>query len=217
MDVYFVNEFVEVILMASAEIDEGLDGLVWIGGDVLTLSGSEDRERVVGEGSEVGDGVVDIGGFVDADKGFVEDGEKVAEELEGDGLFDHGEHLGFVALPSIHLEELFEVGEELGALLHLLVDLWMVSSVFGHLDGLLTLSTALVQATYALKTVPICCGVRSGLNFSDRNMTTTKSMSSATASLRISFFVSSSALQKLFSFSQSIGSLILRIRESIDF
>lgn len=156
MDVHFVDEFVEIILMASTKIDEGLDCLVWIGGDVLTLSGSKDGEHVVGEGSKVGDGAVNIGRFVDADERFVEDGEEVAEEVKGDGFFDHGEHLGFVALSSVHLQELFEVGEELGALLHLLVGLWMISSLFGHLHGLLTLSTALFQATKALKTVPIC-------------------------------------------------------------
>lgn len=156
VDVDFVNELVKIILMASAEIDEGLDCLVWIRRDVLTLSGSEDGEHIIGEGSEVGDGTIDIGGFVDADQGLVEDGEEVTEEVEGDGLFDHGEHLGFVALPSVHLKELLEVGEKLGALLHLLVDLWMVSPFFGDFHGPLTLSTALFQATKALKTVPIC-------------------------------------------------------------
>ncbi len=156
MDVYLVDEFVEIILMASAEIDEGLDGLVWISGDVLTLSGGEDGEHIVGKGSEVGDGAVDIGGFVDADEGFIEDGEEIAEEAEGDRLFDHGEHLGFVALSRVHLEELFKVGKELGALLHLLVDLCMVSPVHGHPHRPLTLSTALFQATKALKTIPIC-------------------------------------------------------------
>lgn len=156
MDVDFVDEFVEIVLMSSAEVNEGLDCLIWIGGNVLPLSGGEDGEHVVGKGSEVGNGVVDIGGFVDADERFVKNGEEVAEEVEGNRFFDHGEHLGFVALPSVHLEELFEVGEKLGALLHLLIDLWMVSPSIGHLHGLLTLSTALFQATKALKTVPIC-------------------------------------------------------------
>ena len=123
MDVDFVNKFVEVILMTSAEIDKGLDCLVWIGGDVLTLSRGKNGEHVVGEGSEVGNGVVDVGGFVDADEGFVENGEEVTEKVEGDGFFNHGEHLGFVALSSVHLQELFKIGEKLGALLHLLVDL----------------------------------------------------------------------------------------------
>lgn len=156
VDVHLVNKFVEVVLMACAKIDEGLDCLIWIRRDVLALSGCEDGEHVVGEGCEVSDGTVDIGGFVDANQGFVKDCEKIAEEVEGDGLFDHGEHLGFVALPSVHLKELLEVGEKLGALLHLLVDLWMVSPLFDHVYGPLTLSTALFQATKALKTVPIC-------------------------------------------------------------
>lgn len=104
MDVHFVYEFVEIVLMASTKINEGLNCLIWIRRDVLTLSRGEDREHVVGEGSEVGDGAVDIGGFVDANEGFVEDGEEVAEEMEGDGFFDYREHLGFVALSSVHLE-----------------------------------------------------------------------------------------------------------------
>lgn len=127
MDVHFVDKFVKIVLMTSTQINEGLNRLVGIRRDVLTLSGGEDGEHVVGEGSKVCDGIVNIGGFVDADEGFVEDGEEVAEEAERDWFFNHGEHLGFVALSSIHLEELFEVGKKLRALLHLLVDLWMVN------------------------------------------------------------------------------------------
>ena len=103
MDVDFVDEFIEIVLVPSAEINEGLDCLIWIGGYVLPLSGGEDGKHIVGKRSEVGDGVIDIGRFVDADEGFVENGEEVTEEVEGDRLFDHGEHLGFVALPSVHL------------------------------------------------------------------------------------------------------------------
>ena len=83
VDVDLVDEFVEVILVPGAEVDEGLDGLVWVGGDVLALGGGDDGDGVVGEGGEVGDGGVDICRFVDADERFVEDGEEVAEELEG--------------------------------------------------------------------------------------------------------------------------------------
>ena len=49
MDVHFVYEFVEVVLMASTKINEGLNCLVRIRRDVLTLSGGKDREHVVGE------------------------------------------------------------------------------------------------------------------------------------------------------------------------
>ena len=35
MRVHFVHEFVEVVFVARAEVDEGLDGLVGVGGDVL--------------------------------------------------------------------------------------------------------------------------------------------------------------------------------------
>lgn len=86
MDVDFVDEFIEVVFVAGAEVDEGLDRLVGVGGDVLALGALDGDEHVIGEGGEVGDAVVDVGGFVDAHEGFVEDGEEVSEELEGYGL-----------------------------------------------------------------------------------------------------------------------------------
>ena len=66
VDVDFVDELIEVVLVALAEVDEGLDGLVGVGGDVLALGFFHDGEHVVGENGEVGDAVVDVGGFVDA-------------------------------------------------------------------------------------------------------------------------------------------------------
>ena len=118
-----MDEFVKIVLMASAKINERLDSLIRVGRNVLALSGTKDGEHVVGEGSEVCNGVVDIGGFVDAYEGFIEDGEEVTKEAKGDGFFDHRKHLGFIALPSVHLQKLLKVCEELGALLHLFVDL----------------------------------------------------------------------------------------------
>jgi len=79
VDMHFVDELVEVVFMSGAEVDEGLDGLVWVGRDVLPLGFVDDGEHVVGELGEVCDTIVDVGGFVDADKRFVEDGEEVAE------------------------------------------------------------------------------------------------------------------------------------------
>lgn len=35
MGMYFVDKFVEVVFVALAEVDEGLDCLVGVGGDVL--------------------------------------------------------------------------------------------------------------------------------------------------------------------------------------
>lgn len=121
VDVDLVDEFVEVVLVAGAEVDEGLDGLVRVGGDVLALGLGEDGEHVVGEGGEVADAAVDVGGFVDAHEGLVEDGEEVAEELEGDGFFDEGEHACFVTLAGVHFEELLEVCEERGAGFHAVI------------------------------------------------------------------------------------------------
>ena len=122
MDVDLVDEFVEVLLVAAAEVDEALDRLIGVGGDVLALRGVEDAEGVVGEGGEVGDGVVDVGGFVDPHERLVEDGEEVAEQVQSHGFLDHREHLRLVPLPGVHLEELFELGEEHGAGAHFVVD-----------------------------------------------------------------------------------------------
>lgn len=87
----------------------------------MALSGSDYGNCVVGKGSEVGNGGIDICGFVDADKRFVEDGEEVAEEVECYGLFrefgsvdavkwdwgthffDYAEHHSFVSLAGVHL------------------------------------------------------------------------------------------------------------------
>lgn len=118
-----MHEFVEVVLVSAAQVDEGLDGLVGVGGDVLALAGLEDAEHVVGEVGEVGDGGVDVGGFVDAHEGLVEDGEEIAEKVQGHGFFDDGEHHRFVTLTSVHFEEGFEVGEEGGGGFHCVVGL----------------------------------------------------------------------------------------------
>ena len=123
VDMDLVDELVEIVLVSCAQVDERLDGLIGVGGDVLALGGGEDGEHVVGKEGEIGHGAVDIGGLVDADEGLVEDGEEVAEEVERDGLLDHGEHLRFVPLAGIHFEELFEMCEELSPGLHLVVDL----------------------------------------------------------------------------------------------
>lgn len=149
VDVNLVDELVEVVLVAGAEVDKGLDCLVRVRRDVLALGGCEDGEGVVCEGGEVGDGIVYIGGFVDADEGFVEDGEEVAEEVEGYGFFYDGLHLGFVSLTGVHFEELFEVSEEFGALLHFVVNLFLLVQIPNGRVAFLgfTFSTALFHAT----------------------------------------------------------------------
>lgn len=133
VNVDFVYEFVEIVLMSRAKVDEGLYRLIRVGRDVLTLCELQDSEHVVCEGCEICDGIIDICRFVDANERFVEDGEEVAEELKGDGFFNDGEHHGFVALACIHFEELLEVGEELCARFHLIVDLEVTTLLAGLL------------------------------------------------------------------------------------
>ena len=89
MNVYFVYEFVKVVLVPCAEVDERLDGLIRIGGDVLTLGLFDDDKHVVCKIGEVRDAVIDIGRLVYADERFVEDSEEIAEELECDRLSLH--------------------------------------------------------------------------------------------------------------------------------
>lgn len=68
-----MDEFVEALLVAGAEVDESLDGLVGVCGDVLGAGALDYGDGVVGEVGKVGDAVVYVGGFVDADEGLVED------------------------------------------------------------------------------------------------------------------------------------------------
>ena len=82
VDVDFVDKLVEVVLVSSAEVDEGLYSLIRICGDVLALGSGDYENCVVGEGGEVGDGGVHVRGFVDADERFVEDGEEITKEVE---------------------------------------------------------------------------------------------------------------------------------------
>lgn len=86
MDMNLVHELVEIVFVTGAEVDESLDSLVRICGDLLTLAGFDSLDRVVNEYGEVCDAVVDICRLVHAHKRFVEDGEEVTEELEGCGL-----------------------------------------------------------------------------------------------------------------------------------
>lgn len=86
MDVHLVHELVEVVLVARAQVDEGLDGLVRVGGEGLVLRGGDDFDGVVGEDGEIGDRVVHVCRFVDAHEWLVEDGKEGAEEFEGSRL-----------------------------------------------------------------------------------------------------------------------------------
>jgi hypothetical protein len=82
MDMDFVNKFVQIILMTCAEIDESLHGLVRIGGKILALCGFDDGDCIGDKVGEIGDAIVNVCGFVDADEGLVEDLEEVTEELQ---------------------------------------------------------------------------------------------------------------------------------------
>lgn len=69
---HLVDEFVEIVFVARAEVYEGLDGLVGVSRDVLTLTGFYYLDCVVYEVGEVCDAVVYVCGFVYSDQGFVE-------------------------------------------------------------------------------------------------------------------------------------------------
>lgn len=87
MDVYFVDEFVKVVFVTSAEVNESLNSLIGVGGDILALCALDHSKHVISKGSKVGHAVIDIGGFINTDERFVEDCKEIAEKLEGDGLF----------------------------------------------------------------------------------------------------------------------------------
>jgi hypothetical protein len=42
----FMDEFVKVMFVALAEVNEGLDSLVWVGGDVLLTTPFDDLDNM---------------------------------------------------------------------------------------------------------------------------------------------------------------------------
>lgn len=139
VNVDLMNELVEVVLMACAEVDEGLYCLVGICRDLLSLAGFDSLDSVIDKHGEVCNAVVDVRGLVDANKRLVEYSEEIAEKLESGGLkvlvpylwwkdfhaylLDDLQHHELVALSQAQLEILLEMRKELGALSQVLVDL----------------------------------------------------------------------------------------------
>lgn len=44
-----MDELVEIVLVPGAKVDEGLDGLIWVCGDVLPLCGCDYGDGVISE------------------------------------------------------------------------------------------------------------------------------------------------------------------------
>lgn len=84
--VNLVDELVEIVLVACAEVDECLNSLVGICRNLLSLAGFDGLDRVIDEYSEICDAVVNVCGLVNADERLVEDGKEIAEEVECGGL-----------------------------------------------------------------------------------------------------------------------------------
>ena len=165
MNMHLVDEFVKIVLMSLTKIYKGLHGLVWISGNVLALCLFHHGDHVIYESGKVGNAAIDIGGLVNADEGFVEDCEKVAEKLQGNRLrlgenitwameekdlahlLDDAHHHYLVPLSSVHLKQLLQVGEQLCSLSHFRINL--LSQLIAHFTSLgqHTFSTALFQAT----------------------------------------------------------------------
>jgi len=81
VDVHLVDEFVQVVLVPCAQVDEGLHCLVRVGGEILALGRFDRSDCVTDEHGEVGDAAVYVGRLVHAHKRLVEDLEEVTEEL----------------------------------------------------------------------------------------------------------------------------------------
>jgi len=62
----FMYKLVETVLVAGAEVNERLDCLIGVRGDVLALGEFNDADGIICKFSEVGDTIVDVGRFVDA-------------------------------------------------------------------------------------------------------------------------------------------------------
>jgi hypothetical protein len=67
VEVDLMDELVEVILVARAKIDERLDCLVRVCGDLLPLASLDGLDCVIDEHGEICDTVVDVRGLVDSD------------------------------------------------------------------------------------------------------------------------------------------------------
>lgn len=100
MLVHLVNELVEVILVAGAQIYEGLHGLIGVCRNFLPLTSFDGFDGVIGEHGEVGNTVVNVCGFVYTDKRFVEDGEQIPEELQRGRLEVRQSFISEIAFPS---------------------------------------------------------------------------------------------------------------------
>ncbi len=107
MGMDLMYKFVEIILVAATKVNEGLNSLVWVGGNVLALSSRKNRKHIIKEGGKIGDRVVDIGRFVNPDEGLIEDRKEVAKEVKGNGFFDDARHHSLVPLSSVHFQDLF--------------------------------------------------------------------------------------------------------------
>jgi hypothetical protein len=103
VEMHLVDKLIEVVFMTGTQVDKGLDSLVRVCRDILALASFDCADGIVNEHGEVGDAVEDVGGFIDANEGLVEDGEEVAEELECCGFFYELEHHLLVSLSKAKL------------------------------------------------------------------------------------------------------------------
>lgn len=58
MGVDFMDEFIQIMFVPGAQVYKCLDGLIWIGREVLPLGLFDHLDDVVDEGGEVDDAVV---------------------------------------------------------------------------------------------------------------------------------------------------------------
>lgn len=82
MLVYFMYKFVEVVLVAGAEINKCLNSLIRVCRDFLSLACFNRLYSVISEQCKISNTVVNVGRLVDANQGFVKDGEQVPEQLQ---------------------------------------------------------------------------------------------------------------------------------------
>jgi hypothetical protein len=67
VEVDLMNELIEVVLVARTKVDECLNCLVRVCGDLLSLASLDGLDRIIDEYREICDAVVDVRGLVDAD------------------------------------------------------------------------------------------------------------------------------------------------------
>src|ERR1700753_1824148 len=87
MRMHFMDKFIKIMLVSSAQVNKGLYCLVWICRKVLPLSSFNDNYNVVDKVGKIYNAIVYIGALIYSYERLVEDLEEISEEAQCVRLF----------------------------------------------------------------------------------------------------------------------------------